>query len=302
MMLIGGSYPVLSMDDIEKRLPDNITADECDPHGHFRNMLAHCAKPSPHIEIITSASRAYAQENARQYEKLFHFLGADNVRTTSTHDIRQIRDNPGLTKRLEQADIIYFTGGDQTLLADLYRNTQVQDILHKRYLRDSGLLIAGTSAGAMIMARDMIDGNPAIKGNPTPMNTGFAMLPAVIETHTNERDREPRFLSAVAQSPGNIGIALDGGTALIIKNGKATVTGSGRVMVANRPESPLEQEGQHAADLETIEGCAPYKQNGMTAHIYRKGDQFTLGEYARVPSATRYLNNQPQQSIAVQNR
>ena len=302
MMLIGGSYPVLSMDEIEKRLPDNISIDECDPHGHYRSMLELCPKKPPKIEIITSASRTYADENARQHEKLFHFLGANDVHTISTHDIRQIRDNTALIKRLEKADIIYFTGGDQTLLADLYRNTKVHAMLRSRYLHDNTLVIAGTSAGSMIMARDMIDGNPATKGNPTPMNNGFGMLPAVIETHTNERDREPRLLSALAQSPGNIGIALDGGTALIIRNGEATVKGSGRVLIATAPEYPLDQETKYALDLAKIEGCAPYVNSGMTMHAYRSGDQLALGEYARVPSATRYLDKQPQQSIAVQSR
>jgi cyanophycinase len=302
LMLIGGSYPVLNMNEIEKRLPDDITPDECDPYGHYRKMLELCPNKPPVVEFITSASRRYADENARQHEKLFTFLGAGEVHSTSTHDASKAKHNPALIERLRRADLIYVTGGDQTLLADLFKNTDAYNVLRERYANDPNLVIAGTSAGAMIMARSMIDGNPERKSDPTPMNTGFAMLPVIMETHTDERGREPRLLSALEQSPGNIGMALDGATAVIIRNGKASVDGPGRVIVATSTTDSFAQDNSHATDLSALNGCAPYKAKGMTAHIYHKGDSFDLGEYARIPAAQNYLGKALKQSIAAQER
>lgn len=57
----------------------------------------------------------------------------------------------------------FFTGGDQFRLSTILGGTPIVDIIKERYLKDSEFIIAGTSAGAMVMASVMITGEDYLK-------------------------------------------------------------------------------------------------------------------------------------------
>jgi cyanophycinase len=90
----------------------------------------------------------------------------------------------------DKFDLIYFGGGDQTLLKE--RFTQV-DKLKEALI--NGAMVAGNSAGAAIMPSEMITG-----GNASHLThgEGFSLLPfAITDTHVHERHREDRDVSAL---------------------------------------------------------------------------------------------------------
>src|SRR5207248_10378382 len=95
---------------------------------------------------------------------------------------RREADDPEFVKPLTEATGVWFTGGDQSRLADAYRGTRVERALHKLLAR--GGVIGGTSAGAAVMSQVMIVG-----GNPEArVGTGFGLLPGVVvDQHFSNR-------------------------------------------------------------------------------------------------------------------
>jgi cyanophycinase-like exopeptidase len=108
-----------------------------------------------------------------------------------------------------------------------------------------------------------------------------------VETHLNDRTREHRMLSAIEQKPGSIGIGLDYKTALLIKDGKATVHGPGRVMVACNKTSDIALDSTKKSDLKKLSKCDAYAAKDMAGFMYKVGDSFDLGKYAALPEETR---------------
>jgi len=110
-------------------------------------------KPEPVIEVVTTAS-ADASASFDEYEKAFRGLGVKHPGHIH-HDIRAevLADN--LTERINKADAVYFAGGDQLKLTSVYGGTDFLFKLKKRYV-SGGLIVGGTSAGAMAFSTPMI--------------------------------------------------------------------------------------------------------------------------------------------------
>jgi cyanophycinase len=91
-------------------------------------------------------------------------------------------------------------------------------------------VVAGTSAGAMCMAENMITGGT----EKVECGLGLSLIPQlIIDTHFIERDRLPRLTEAVSIYPNRIGVGISENTAIIIKNGKFRVIGYGSVTILN---------------------------------------------------------------------
>ncbi len=90
----------------------------------------------------------------------------------------------------ENFDLIYFGGGDQSLLKQ--RFLEVEKV--RQALKD-GCIVAGSSPGTAVMSSEMIAGGDAASLTHAH---GFSLLPwAITDTHVHERDREDRDLSAL---------------------------------------------------------------------------------------------------------
>ena len=90
--------------------------------------------------------------------------------------------------------------------------TEIHEIIKHRYKNEKGFVVAGTSAGAMMMSEEMIAGGSAtesfIKG-AVKMYKGLGLIPGlIIDTHFIKRGRFGRISEAVAQFPELIGIGL----------------------------------------------------------------------------------------------
>jgi cyanophycinase len=132
-----------------------------------------------------------------------------------------------LVAPLTTATAVWFDGGEQGRLADAYTGTRVETELHALLAR--GGVIGGSSAGAAIMSRVMIRSG---KAKPR-IGTGLALLPgAIIDQHFVARNREPRLLVALRKHPELVGLGIDEGTAIIVRDGAADVVGESSVTVA----------------------------------------------------------------------
>jgi cyanophycinase len=187
------------------------------------------------IEVITTAS-LIPEEMGQAYYNAFLMLGCDNVGMLHIRT-QEDANRPEYLTRISQADGIMFTGGDQNLLTKNFNNSEALQLLKKRYQQEEKFLISGTSAGAMALSQNMIQGaeqqTPLVKGT-VRLGKGMGLLEnIIIDTHFVNRRRIPRMIETIAAHPAHIGIGLGEDTGILISNGGACIEtiGSGLVII-----------------------------------------------------------------------
>jgi cyanophycinase len=166
-----------------------------------------------------------------------------------------------------------FSGGNQSRISTKIANTSMHRIMMERFEKEP-LVIAGTSAGAMAMAQEMIAGgssSEALQKGAVSMKKGLGFIPQlIIDTHFVRRGRFGRLAEALAMFPDLIGIGLAEDTGLIIKNcNEFRVIGTGMVIVMD----PGDLTHNRYAQLKT---GTPMSMSNLTTHILANGDKFKL--------------------------
>jgi len=223
------------------------------------------------IVVIPTAS-SIPVEVGENYLTAFSTLGCKNV---DVLDIRSKEDSETehAIALIKNADCVMFSGGDQSKITDKIGDTTIHTILVERYKNEDGFVIAGTSAGAMVMANEMIAGGSAsesfIKG-AVKMYKGLSLIPElIIDTHFIKRGRFGRVSEAVAQYPNLIGLGLAEDTGLIIKNESFEVIGSGMVIVFDGRKI---KHNNH----KILKKGTPMSLTNLRTHILSNGDRFNI--------------------------
>jgi cyanophycinase len=185
----------------------------------------------PHVVVMTVATN-HDREAGHKYDSVFR---KRNVRHVETVHINEREDafDPASLAKIERANAIFFTGGDQLNVTSLFGGSPLHNLLHEKV--DKGVVIIGTSAGAAIMSSTMIisgrsDAPPRV--GCVEIAPGMDLISGtVIDTHFSQRGRHGRLLTAIAHYPQIIGIGLDEETAIIAKDHKFSVIGNGSVTV-----------------------------------------------------------------------
>jgi cyanophycinase len=193
-----------------------------------------CGGANAKIVVMPVASQ-FAAESGPLYCDLFRRLGAGDARCIQIID-RSQSNNPAHFAALNDATGIFFTGGDQLKLITLIGATRLGKAVRSRH--QAGVHVAGTSAGASAMSRQMIafgrSGSIPLQ-RMVQIASGLGLVESlVIDQHFTQRDRLGRLLTAVTLNPGLTGIGIDEDTALLIApTGEAQVLGSGTVTIAD---------------------------------------------------------------------
>ncbi|MBT8244120.1 MAG: cyanophycinase [Winogradskyella sp.] len=239
-------------------------------------ILAHVVKEAgginANIVVIPTAS-SIPVEVGENYLTAFSTLGCKNVEVL---DIRSKEDSETekAISLIKHANCVMFSGGDQSKIADKIGNTTIHQILADRYKNEDGFVIAGTSAGSMAMANEMIAGGSAsesfVKG-AVKMYKGLGLIPElVIDTHFIRRGRFGRQSEAIAKFPNLLGFGLAEDTGMIIKNGNdCTVIGSGMVIVFDG--STLNHNNE-----KLLEEGTPMTITNMTVHVLSNSDKYDI--------------------------
>ncbi|HEA31268.1 MAG TPA: cyanophycinase [Leeuwenhoekiella sp.] len=226
------------------------------------------------IVIIPTAS-SIPDQVIKNYLDAFAELYCSNVQVANIRK-REDSENPEFLAMVEQADCILFSGGNQSEITQKIGGTKFHKILQRRYKEDR-LVIAGTSAGAMCMSREMITGGKSkeafLKG-AVGMSKGMSFVPSlVIDSHFIRRGRFGRLAEAVARFPTLIGVGLAENTGLVIKNCNAVeVIGSGMIIIfdpsalTNNTESLVQRKD-------------PMSITNLKTHILSKGDTFNINRH-----------------------
>lgn len=192
--------------------------------------------------------------------------------------------------KIESADAIWFTGGDQLRTLRLLVNADGSDTPMLAAIRKrlaAGAVVAGTSAGAAIMGSGMIIcGTPDVAATgkvsrnpndcdvpddqpvPLVLGQGLGFLKgAVVDQHFSQRNRWVRLLRATACIGAGVrqGFGVDEDTALLVEleNGKARIIGMGGVAQAWRGSSGV---------------CDPFSFDGQRLAYMRAGQDFTIDQ------------------------
>lgn len=228
-------------------------------------------KEKSRIEILTTASKI-PREVGIEYKKALAYLGAENVGVFDI-DKREKAADPENIKRLEEADVIMVTGGDQLRLTSILGGTPFQDLLLKKYQTEE-FIYAGTSAGAAAASNNMIyqgsSSESLLKGE-VKITGGMGLIGGVIiDTHFVQRGRIGRLFQSVVSNPRILGIGLGEDTGLLITNNSMMeAIGSGLVILV---------DGREIKDtnLTQIDLGKPISINHLVTHVLSKYDTFDI--------------------------
>ncbi|HEV7313731.1 cyanophycinase [Sphingopyxis sp.] len=244
-----------------------------DKEGSRKILGAIAAELGEGTLVIATIASAKRDGYFETYCEGFAPLGIGRIVELYLDDREQAWE-PARARMIDQADGIFFTGGDQSRLMKLTEDTPIAAAI--RALHQRGGLVAGTSAGASAQGETMLVGG---SGEETPrlgdieLAPGFALIPAcIIDQHFAERGRIGRLLGAVNRRPDCLGIGIDEDTALRIEAGTARVIGSGGVTILDASRaSRSNAKGAKPDDIVSL--------HGATLHALGEGDCFDLAQH-----------------------
>lgn len=188
---------------------------------------------------------------------------------------KETAQNKTLTDSVQNAKLIFISGGDQTRFMKVVHNTPIKTAILKAY--ENGSTISGTSAGAAVMSEKMITGNQklqkeytgtfsVIKYDNLETSEGLGLLKTVvIDQHFLKRNRYNRLLSALIEFPDLTGIGIDEATAIIVRNNKVEVAGESEVIVFKNPKGIVKAKKDNLISIEKLE-----------MSIYTAGQKFNI--------------------------
>lgn len=190
---------------------------------------------------------------------------------------RETADDEANLEKMEWANAVFFTGGDQS---DLTRDMLGTKLLQKVFdIYNIGGTVGGTSAGAAVMSEVMITGNELVNKDSTvsfvtiergnvETKQGFGFLKTVIiDQHFLKRKRHNRTISTLIEHPNLLGVAIDESTSIIINpDDTFEVFGNNQVLVYDPTNSKNIRE-----DKKGNLGISD-----MKLHVLISGDKFDM--------------------------
>lgn len=222
------------------------------------------------IVVVTTAS-VEPEARKRDYTQAFQAIGVRDF-TFIYIDSRDQAFDPGVYKKLDKADVVFFSGGDQLRLTSLLAGTPFLTTV--RQLHRGGAVIGGTSAGGAVLSDLMIYGGvseQATRKGEILLTSGFRFIDRVaFDTHFLNRARLPRLFNIVASNPEILGIGMDEDTGVIFHDGGDTfeVVGSGTVTVVDGTRIQ--------SDFHTVERGEAAHYGNATVHTLSAGDRFHI--------------------------
>ncbi|MBU0474750.1 MAG: cyanophycinase [Bacteroidetes bacterium] len=265
----------------------NTFATDNNPKGHLviigggerpdyitNKMLELSGGSNTKIVIIPMAS-SVPMESALEQKDDLNRLGYKNVEII-------LCDNKGansdsVLSKIKDANLVYFTGGDQVLLTKALLGTKLIEKIKDIYI--NGGVIGGTSAGAAVMSKIMITGDELLNSDSsrtfaeirsgnieTVEGFGFVDL-AIIDQHFILRKRHNRLLTVVLENPQLLGVGIDESTSIIVNpNDTFEVLGEREVIV---------YDASNSKDI-SINPIGLVSASNMKMHILNSGKKFDL--------------------------
>jgi cyanophycinase len=253
--------------------------DRCCGSGVLERFVDLCGGDRARITLVTTATGMPDEVHA-EYERVFRKLGVDCTRELRLRG-RADADGDTAAAVLRDSTGVFISGGDQARIRALV-GSRANDILREQLA--SGLVIAGTSAGATALGGTMILGGEGSGVSAAAVRTGpgLGLLPSVlIDMHFAARGRLPRLLSAVAIDRAHLGVGIDENTAILVEGDQFEVLGTGVATVA---------DAEGATVVHPAGDCDPITLFDVRLHLMPAGCVFDIAERRPSigPAHTRY--------------
>lgn len=182
-----------------------------------------------HIVLIPTAGTQYGSHDGWTAIERLREAGVRHLEILHTRS-RAVADLEAFASPLEDATGVWFSGGHQWRLVDVYLDTETHRELTEVLAR--GGVIGGNSAGASALASYLVRGGE-LNGEiiATERVDGFGFLRNVaLDQHLLERGRENEMFQVLRREPHLLGIGLNEGAAIVVAGNLARVVG-GRVAI-----------------------------------------------------------------------
>lgn len=242
--------------------------DRIDDRDILRRFLELSGGPRARVRFITGATND-PKGAELAYGTAMTQLGAQDVQFLHMAETADA-SKPDVLAELRQADGVFITGGDQARLMNKLWSTPAMQALHAA-VRERGICLAGTSAGAAAMSRAMIAQGPAVivpQKDVVSLDLGLNFLPqAMVDQHFSQRRRLSRLLSALALRPDLLGIGVDEDTALLVEIGRS-------VEVIGRSSVTIVDGTEMQSNLRQVQPRDRLELVGVNLHVLPTGQRY----------------------------
>lgn len=227
------------------------------------------------------------EEDYLGYHELLTLQGVDSIGTlVFSNPARQDANQSDIAEAIEQAEVVFFAGGDQCKYTRNFKGTAIETAIESVQAR--GGAIGGTSAGAMIQGEwvfnscsDTVTSDYALEDPYEDiLFTGnlfhwSALQGTIIDTHFYQRDRMGRAMTFVARllrdgtSDRALAIGIDEDTSLVIDS-----QGIAQVMSNDQDGSVYFILGDHQPEV--CEPETPLSFSDYQVWRVRDGETFNL--------------------------
>jgi len=195
-------------------------------------LLAATGRPRPRVAILPTASFPDGREVFEHWAAMgvAHFgeLGAE-VEPVLVRD-REDAEDAGAAQAVGEADLVYLSGGKPGYLLRVLDGSAVGRALVAAH--DRGAVLAGCSAGAMVLAGYAFDFRARVMPWPLRWRMGLGFAPGTSVLPHYDAWPEPMSALVALQAPRqSVVIGIDEGTAVIGRAGSWQVRGGSRVTV-----------------------------------------------------------------------
>lgn len=222
--------------------------------------------------LVCAVATREPDEMLDVYAAAFSALGLGEIVSVPMRD-RHEAESPEWLEALDGATGVFLTGGDQMRITSIMAGTRFWERLKERH--ETGLFIAGTSAGAAAMSSTMITGGAGttVRRSDVHLAPGLGLLPdSVVDTHFDRSGRVHRLMAVIGQNPGVLGVGLDENTAIEVDEGvRFEVLGSGVVMV-------FDGHIEHS-NASLVGEDDPLSLVGVNVHVLPAGYGFDLAHW-----------------------
>jgi cyanophycinase len=195
-------------------------------------LLASTGRSRPRVAILPTASYPDGEEVFARWAAMgvahFGALGAE-VEPVLVRE-REAADDPAAAQAIGEADLIYLSGGKPAYLMAVLDGSAVGRSLADAHAR--GAVLAGCSAGAMVLAAHTFDFRLRLAPWPLRWRRGLGFAPGMSVVPHYDAWPEPFSALIALQAPrGSQVLGIDEETAVVGRDGSWQVHGASRVTV-----------------------------------------------------------------------
>lgn len=195
-------------------------------------LLASTGRARPRVVVLPTASWPDGEAVFGRWASMgvSHFgeLGAE-VEPLLVRD-RAGAEDPGAAQAVGEADLVYLSGGKPGYLRSVLDGSAVGRALAAAHER--GAVLAGCSAGAMVLAGHAFDFRVRLMPWPLRWGTGLGFAPGVSVVPHYDAFPEPMSALIALQAPrGSVVLGIDEDTGVVGRDGAFQVRGAARVTV-----------------------------------------------------------------------